>query len=134
MKKIMLFLILAIASLGCSILWPQKSAQPKQEPGTCVPRNDCWFCNNYVVEFVSDPPGARIEVDQVYLGETPFKQTMNGEVYMTSFVIIVAYPTRPGGFVQRKFLFHGQMFPHKIYFNMTSGPQTSSIDANVNQE
>jgi PEGA domain len=59
------------------------------------------------VEILSEPPGARIEVNHNYIGEAPitttFQCSLDGRFLETT--IIRALPTRPGGYVQSKLFF-----------------------------
>lgn len=79
-------------------------------------------------EFISNPPGARIEVDGNYIGNAPLTYTWpwsyrDGSRFNNE-VTIKAYPSGPGQFQQRKFFeSHSRelpVIPAKIYFEMTS--------------
>jgi hypothetical protein len=61
------------------------------------------------VEILSEPPGARIEVNDNYIGDTPITTTFqcspDGRFLETT--SIRALPTQPGDYVQFKFFFGG---------------------------
>jgi len=78
--------------------------------------------------FISNPPGARIEVDGNYIGNAPLTYKWpwsyrNGGRFNNE-VEVKAYPSGPGQFPQRKFFeSHGgtlPAIPSKIYFDMNS--------------
>ena len=90
---------------------------------------------NYEVDIISDPPGAKIEWNNDYIGETPCKKIINGYLTMIDYlylVKVVANPVSPGQYVQTKVLTQDPL-PRTIYFNMNLGPQTPAVDVNVNQ-
>jgi hypothetical protein len=64
-------------------------------------------------EIVSDPPGARIELDDEYLGNTPLKVLLPFHDAST----LRALPTEKGHCVQQKLLNGGHKA--RIYFNMS---------------
>jgi len=104
-------------------------------------RNECFryydgalFCNNYEVEFISDPPGAKIEVNNNYIGETPLKQFWNGLYDRWTIIKIVAYPIQAGQYTQSKSFFASDGLPRKVYFNMNLVPNTPSLDVNINNQ
>ncbi len=79
-------------------------------------------------DFISNPPGARIEVDGNYIGNAPLTYSWpwsyrNGGRFNNE-VEIKAYPSGPKQFPQRKFFeSHGGTLPSipaKIYFDMNS--------------
>ena len=86
------------------------------------------------IEVVSDPPGARIEVNNEYVADAPC--TINvlgdsrGEV-MTG-VFIRAVPSTPGEYVQEKYI--GAQIPHKILFVMNLGPATPEVNVNLGNQ
>lgn len=81
-------------------------------------------------QFMSSPPGARIEIDGNYIGDAPLSYTwpsgyQNGERFRDQ-VTIKAYPSGPGQFPQKKFYesFSNVLppIPQKVYFDMQSKP------------
>ena len=79
-----------------------------------------WYIeyNQYVVEIISEPPGAKIEWDNEYIGEAPVKRVCTGKVGVLVTMIIKAYPISPGQDVQTKILYGNSPIPRKIYFDM----------------
>ncbi len=78
--------------------------------------------------FISNPPGARIEIDGEYIGKTPItiewpRSYQDGSRFNDE-ITIKAFPSGPGQFQQKKFFeSHGgtlPIIPAKIYFDMTS--------------
>lgn len=106
------------------------------------------YCDHYV-EIISDPLGAKIEINNQYMGETPLTirltRRTNYDWWNSSLVggaaaiqieaspfMINAYPNQTGQFTQTKYIGPNDVIPSKIYFNMNLGPVTPSIDVNVN--
>jgi hypothetical protein len=98
------------------------------------------------VEILSEPPGARIEVNDNYIGDTPITTTLqcspDGRFLETT--SIRALPTQPGDYVQSKFFFGGYPaysafggYPANnnlndaIFFDMRLGPVNRDINVNV---
>ena len=84
---------------------------------------------SFPVEIISEPSGAKIEVNQNYIGETPLTINLEGWESTRTFIrshIIVAHPVRAGGQTQVKSFIgwyepnrrYGDKIPNKIYFNM----------------
>ncbi len=79
---------------------------------------------------VSDPPGAKIEVNNEYLGDTPYKLQVNE--YLPCRITICAYPPSAASgkyFLQKKTIeiypddiTGGVFFPGRVYFDMSIGP------------
>ncbi len=128
MKKI-LMLLLCLGLAGCATT---RSIIPGQ------------YCDQYA-EIISDPPGAKIEINNQYHGETPItihftRQTyvdysenlFQGEAkFVASSFTIIANPILAGQFKQAKYIGPYDAIPNKIYFNMNLGPVTPSVDVNV---
>ncbi len=92
--------------------------------------------NDPPLEITSEPPGAKIEINGEYIGETPwsgtFRRGMNYGIWEN--VMIKAFPVSPGQHVQIKFIPATQhTMPSRVYFNMNLVPVTPSIDVNINQ-
>ena len=102
------------------------------------------------VEILSEPPGARIEVNDNYIGDTPITTTLqcspDGRFLETT--SIRALPTQPGDYVQSKLFFGGfpqysafggyaannnlnNAIPARIFFDMRLGPVNRDINVNV---
>lgn len=98
------------------------------------------------VEIISEPVGARIEVNDNYVGDTPITvEILQDGGYFTRNTVIRASPTEGGDYVQTKY-FSGSMpdawhpetvgaerdqIPSRIFFDMRLGPVTPSVDVNV---
>jgi hypothetical protein len=76
-------------------------------------------------QFISTPPGARIEVNGDYIGDTPFTYSWpakyrDGNEFNDK-VTIRALPSGPGQLPQRKFFDSGwnkSAIPGRVYFDM----------------
>src|SRR3989442_7402586 len=82
--------------------------------------------NRHNIEILSDPPGAKIEINDDYVGETPWTgwivrgQFMPEILTLTPMpgtVTITAIPVSSGQYVQRKFFTSLDPLPKRIYFN-----------------
>jgi hypothetical protein len=100
------------------------------------------------VEILSEPAGARIEVNDDYVGDAPITvEIPQNSGYFTQETVIRALPTEAGDYVQSKH-FHFTLavsygygygteakvdkIPSRIFFNMHLGPATPAVDVNVN--
>jgi hypothetical protein len=98
------------------------------------------------VEIISDPAGARIEVNDNYVGDAPITVEIPEKAgYFTQNTIIRALPTEGGDYVQAKYFSgsipdawypetvgaHRDQIPSRIFFDMRLGPVTPSVDVNV---
>jgi hypothetical protein len=83
------------------------------------------------VQILSEPAGARIEVNGDYIGDAPMTATIpcsrDGRFMETT--TVRALPTEPGNYVQRKFFSGGysssnlnNLVPSRIFFDMRLGP------------
>ena len=83
-----------------------------------------------MTHITSDPPGARIEVNNGYVGTTPvdvaLPQTPNHH-RLKSTMVIAALPVAPGQKLQQKIFEHRQLSPAQIWFDMTLDPQAASV-------
>ena len=91
----------------------------------------------YTTEVLSEPQGARIELDQEYVGDAPYTIVWEGNAFADGFFngrehIVSAIPNQPGHYVQTK-LFRGpresptgsqsgDRIPRKIFFKMDLAP------------
>ena len=88
---------------------------------------------------VSQPPGARIELNGDFMGETPLsiKVPCTMEERFLEPVSIRALPNTGGHYVQSKMFWGGNPMgpidrvPTTIFFDMRLGPSNPSIDVNV---
>jgi hypothetical protein len=88
---------------------------------------------------ISQPPGARIELNNGYMGETPLsiKVPCSPDGRFLETVIVRALPTMEGHYSQTKVFSGGytmirnDQVPGTIFFDMRLGPSNPSIDVNV---
>lgn len=88
---------------------------------------------------ISQPPGARIELNNGYMGETPLsiKVPCSPDGRFLETVIVRALPTMEGHYSQTKVFSGGytmirnDQVPPTIFFDMRLGPSNPSIDVNV---
>jgi hypothetical protein len=89
---------------------------------------------NKKLEIISEPAGARIEVNDDYVGDAPITlqipQDAQDPGYFTKNTVIRALPTEGGDYVQTK-VFTGDRIPSRIFFDMHLGPARPSVDVNV---
>lgn len=143
MRKLFYLSVFVISLMGCETAPPVSQAATPHiiQAGTCERKEYYaqWYlhqeatCNNYIVEFTSDPPGAKIEVENNYVGQTPCSLKFDGTYSTTTTRIVNAYPNQSGQYVQRKVFNPGEFYPQKMYFNMNVGPVTPAMDVNVNK-
>ncbi len=112
----------SLALVGCATM----------SPNTYVMDYNGYTYYQYKVEIISNPPGAKIEINNDYVGDAPITRTVNGNWGMLADTIIRAIPTQPGQFVQTKYLPGTQPFPSRIYFDMSLGPVQPNYNVNVN--
>jgi hypothetical protein len=123
------------------------SARPVQNPSTSIiPEGTCekseysgagYFgqavtCNDYVVEFTSDPPGEKVDLDDKYAGVTPFSIRFDGKYSANDRRYVNVRPFGSGQYVQTKMIGPGEFYPPKIHFKMKVDPQVPAVDVNVN--
>jgi hypothetical protein len=75
------------------------------------------------IQIISDPPDARIEVNDDYVGDTPISitvPTVGGN--FTKGTTIRATPTLQGEYVQSKYFDRNSEVPSRILFSMGLGP------------
>jgi hypothetical protein len=81
-----------------------------------------WNYHSYRIRIVSEPPGVRIELDNKYIGETPIEITYHGHLDQTAKLILRAYPSLPGQFIQTKAISGTNRIPKKIlHFHTING-------------
>jgi hypothetical protein len=120
-------LIAALGLVGCATNTPQNAERGPD--GTIA----------YKVEVESSTPGARIEVNDDYIGKTPLTLTIYGDEdgtfhnFGTKDYIIRAFPVTTNQFIQTKVFRTGGWFseedriPKKLYFDLEQ-PGGLSID------
>ena len=84
---------------------------------------------------LSDPPGARIEINDDYIGETPLYVKFSTGTTHGRFIdamIVRALPIGAGQYTQTKNLY-GKKAPRKMLFDMGLKPVPNELDVNVNQ-
>jgi PEGA domain len=150
MKEHLQPLLLCAAALtvevGCSS--PQYRAQTALPSGYHPPPQlpVSYEARTKKVEILSDPAGARIEVNDNYVGDAPITVEIPQRAgYFTQNTVIRALPTQGGDYVQAKY-FSGSIpdawypetvgakrdqIPSRIFFDMRLGPVTPSVDVNV---
>ena len=116
MKKMVILLALGASLFGCAA-------------NSCY-NFDGYAYYTYEIEIISDPPGAKIEWNNEYKGETPLKLTLDGSY---NNVHLIAYPAGPGQYTQEKYLSNANQIPRKIYFNMYLRPVSKEYDINIRQ-
>jgi hypothetical protein len=140
MVKTILICFLFLSVTGCATA-PYQAPSPNV--GQCIWDGSLQYtCNNYEVEIISGPPGAKIEINNEYVGETPVTKVWNGRYSEYDSYTVTAYPKQAGQYVQTKsirFESSGELYcqvtlPKKIYFDMNLGPTTPSFDVNVNNQ
>jgi hypothetical protein len=102
------------------------------------------------IEILSEPPSARIEVNDNYIGDAPITTTFqcSFDRRFLETTRIRALPTHPGDYVQSKFFSGGyptysafggysaasnlnDSIPARIFFDMRLGPVSPDINVNV---
>ena len=89
----------------------------------------------FAVQVLSDPPGARIEVNGDYIGDAPCTIEVYGDKnrMCSRPVTIVAIPSEAGQYSQTKAVSADALVPHKILMAMNLGPVAPQVDVNINQ-
>ncbi len=99
----------------------------------------------FSVEIISEPSGAKVEVNDNYMGETPLTINIEGWESTQTFIrksVIVAHPVRAGGQTQVKIFSgwhepdktYGDKIPNKIYFNMNLIRIPEQLDLNIKKK
>ena len=107
MKKLLLIL-LCVTFVGCATIPPNSYQQTPYG----------FTYNNYEIEIISEPSGAKIEWNNDYIGTTPLKRILNGDNSTLSSVEIIAHPVYEGQRAQTKKISGWNPFPKTIYFDM----------------
>ena len=99
---------------------------------------------SFPVKIISEPTGAKIEINDNYVGKTPMTVQLEGWETTRTFSrshIIVAHPVKAGGQTQVKSftgwsspdLTYGDKIPEKIYFNMNLIRIPQKLDLKINK-
>ena len=85
------------------------------------------------VEILSDPPGARIEVNDEYVGDAPctVEVVCDGHGMLITKFEFTALPRYPGHFVRKKTFYGFSQAPARLFFDMRIGRPAPSIDVNI---
>ena len=113
---------LCVLLLASCVTPPQQ--QPKPDPYARTPKE---------IFILSDPPGARIEVNGNYIGEAPCIATVevmpSGGLWGEK--MIVASPVIDGQQVQTKWFRHLQESPDRILFDMNLRRSPARLDLRI---
>jgi len=96
-------------------------------------------------KIISDPPGARIEIDNDFKGDAPleiqwygarYQSEPNGRIFFTEEHEVKALPIYGGHFVQGKFFWSRHAgrpdeIPKTIFFDMRLGPSPKQYDVDI---
>lgn len=90
----------------------------------------------YTIKIISDPPGARIEVDNDYVGDAPIEIQVEGTENRTfanwfHATNISAIPIHPGQSVQTKTFYQSDKIPNTILFDMNLSYVPRQYDINI---
>ena len=111
MKNVLAILLLCMFLSGCAMMGLEDYNRV-----ICDLQQNCY--RNYVVEIISEPPGAKIEINGEYIGIAPLRYVINRSInYVESFNVI-AYPVTTGQSIQVKNFVAGEVVPRRICFNM----------------
>jgi len=111
-----LFLLFPLLLTACASPYTPQSASPSPTPAPTTK----------MVQIISDPPGARIEVNDDYVGDTPLEIKVaqhNGN--FVNDTTIRAIPIQQGEYVQSKYFsgtFLPAAIPSRILFDMGLQP------------
>ncbi len=128
MMKFTVVLLCMLSCYGCSTaeLNTFLYGKPNGRPGWVPPQATGWG----VAHIISDPPGAKIEINDNYIGVTPIDANLWYQNW--AMIRIVANPVLPGQYLQNKLLMVPPI-PQTIYFNMNLVPTGNDINVNINK-
>jgi hypothetical protein len=134
MPRIALCAILSLSLGACTTYHPV----PKNAPSRAQPVIPQTFTRS--IKIVSEPMGARIEVNDEFVGVTPLTLELpcDGEGMPIERVLIRAMPTQVGGYCQIKFFRptrhynllgddKGNRLPERIFFDMGLAPSFAPL-------
>ncbi len=130
MKKIQLVLFVSVIMMFLSACTQGFEVSPKSE------------IKPFRIKIISEPSGAKIEVNNNYVGETPVTIKVDGWESTRTFTrttSIIAHPVRVGGEVQSKVFVgwsepdytYGDKIPKIIYFNMNLVRIPEQLDLHI---
>ena len=105
-----------------------------QKDNTAIWDFPCTRYKNYAVEITSEPSGAKIEINQGYVGETPLRYTFNGSVGLAAYTTIRALPISAGQNTQTKIFRGNEIIPARIYFDMNLRTEQPTLNLNINNQ
>lgn len=79
-----------------------------------------------LTEIISNPPGAKIEINDEYVGDTPIFVKLprisrrSGNIYEK--ISVKAYPSQPGQYTQKKLIDTRRRVPARLLFDMNLEP------------
>lgn len=86
------------------------------------------------IEVLSDPPGARIEVNDDYVRDAPLHvKVAEVDGTFSTATVVQALPTVNGDYTQFKYFESGHVVPSRILFQMNLAKPRQTIDLNVHQ-
>ena len=116
-KYLVLIICLCLSVSGCAAKHGIQMLIAPENSGKRVSKS--FYYKNYEIEILSEPPGASIEWNNEYLGETPLTYTYDGMRRLKrSEVIVKAYPKDKSQKEQVKVLESNVKLPSKICFFM----------------
>jgi len=115
MKKLLIILCLVFFS-GC-----QQVVQEDQSKPTTY---------TYITKVISEPPGARIEVDNDYIGDAPLEIKWDELSSKEEIHTVKAFPIYENNLVQFKVFFH-RSIPKTIFFDMRLGPIPKQYEIDI---
>jgi hypothetical protein len=138
MKKYVATLLLyaAVTALGVGCSSPYVAQKPPQSAYRPV----SYESPTKKVKIVSEPAGARIEINDDYVGDAPITVEIPQWVgRFTKDTVIRAIPNRAGDYGQSKYFSKGSVvvgategqIPSRILFDMHLGPSTPTVNVNV---
>ena len=91
--------------------------------------------HQYEINIISEPPGAKIEWNNEYIGEAPIARIMNGHMgVLAGQIVVKALPSEEGQYTQTKLLKCNFRIPKVIYFDMRLKPVPSEYNINLKKE
>jgi hypothetical protein len=135
------FAALILLMAGCASNTPpiqQTMAQSERLP-----------TSGYQIQIISEPPGARIEINSDYIGNAPIVVTVGGtpdpsgtptlsgrsiDGLFAKNTVIRAIPSMDGQFTQSKIFAIDDQIPHRILFSMGLGPPAPQVNLNIQND
>lgn len=122
MRPHMVVALLCLCLQGCA------TTQTQSLYDDCVETYTGYDYYSYRIEFVSEPPGAKIEWNNEYVGETPIAIRYDGHLGLLAKITVRAYPLFSGQFIQTKIISGTSRIPRRIYFDMNLKPAPLELD------